>query len=84
LFSTGRGTPLGSPVPTMKIASNSDLASRKPGWSDFDAGTVLRDGMDAAADALLDRIIAVASGEPARNEVNDERAIGIWKRGVTL
>lgn len=84
LFSTGRGTPLGSPVPTMKIASNSDLASRKANWIDFDAGTALTQGMDAAADALLDRIIAVASGEPARNEVNDERAIGIWKRGVTL
>lgn len=84
LFSTGRGTPLGSPVPTMKIASNSDLAARKPGWIDFDAGMVLRDGMDIAADALLARIIAVASGEPARNEANEERAIGIWKRGVTL
>lgn len=84
LFSTGRGTPLGSPVPTMKIATNRDLATRKPGWIDFDASTVLDDGQDAAADALLARIVAVASGEPARNEVNEERAIGIWKSGVTL
>jgi altronate hydrolase len=84
LFSTGRGTPLGSPVPTMKIASNSALATHKPGWIDFDAGMVLDIGMEAAAEALLDRVIAVASGEPARNESNDERAIGIWKRGVTL
>lgn len=84
LFSTGRGTPLGSPVPTMKIASNSALATAKPGWIDFDAGMVLTHGMDAAASALLDRIIAVASGEPACNERNDERSIGIWKRGVTL
>lgn len=84
LFSTGRGTPLGSPVPTIKIASNSGLAQRKPGWIDFDAGTVLNVGMEAAAEALLDRIVAIASGEPARNESNDERAIGIWKRGVTL
>ncbi|WP_367348501.1 UxaA family hydrolase [Sphingobium yanoikuyae] len=84
LFSTGRGTPLGSPVPTMKIASNSALAQRKPGWIDFDAGQVLSQGMDAAAAALLETIIAAASGAPARNEVNDERAIGIWKRGVTL
>lgn len=84
LFSTGRGTPLGSPVPTMKIASNHALAERKPGWIDFDAAIVLEQGMEAAADALLSRIIAVASGEPARNESNDERAIGIWKRGVTL
>lgn len=84
LFSTGRGTPLGSPVPTIKIASNSALAERKPGWIDFDAGQVLERGMAASADALLDRVIAIASGEPARNEANDERAIGIWKRGVTL
>ncbi|NKJ44265.1 altronate dehydratase family protein [Novosphingobium sp. SG720] len=84
LFSTGRGTPLGSPVPTMKIASNTALARHKPGWIDFDAGQALDIGMDAAAQALLARIIAVASGEPARNEANDERAIGIWKRGVTL
>lgn len=84
LFSTGRGTPLGSPVPTVKIASNHSLAERKPGWIDFDAGLVLDLGMAGAADVLLDRIIAIASGEPARNESNDERAIGIWKRGVTL
>lgn len=84
LFSTGRGTPLGSPVPTMKIATNHDLATRKSGWIDFDAATVLDDGQDAAADALIARIVAVASGEPARNETNDERAIGIWKSGVTL
>ncbi len=84
LFSTGRGTPLGSPVPTMKIATNHDLAARKPNWIDYDAAAVLDDGQDAAADALLARIVAVASGEPARNEANDERAIGIWKSGVTL
>lgn len=84
LFSTGRGTPLGSPVPTVKIASNHALAERKPGWIDFDAGIVLERGMRAAAVDLLDRIVSIASGEPARNESNDERAIGIWKRGVTL
>lgn len=84
LFSTGRGTPLGSPVPTVKIASNSALAAHKPRWIDFDAGRVLGEGMEAAAEALMDRIVAIASGEPACNETNDERAIGIWKRGVTL
>ncbi len=84
LFSTGRGTPLGSPVPTIKIATNRDLATRKAGWIDFDASVALDEGQDAAADALLARIVAVASGEPARNEVNEEHAIGIWKSGVTL
>jgi altronate hydrolase len=84
LFTTGRGTPLGFPVPTIKIASNSELARRKPGWIDFDAGRVLEDGFAPAADALLDRIRAVASGEETAAERNDEREIAIWKRGVTL
>jgi len=84
LFTTGRGTPLGFPVPTVKIASNSALAERKKGWIDFDAGSVLRDGFDEAADALLARVAAIASGEPTAAERNGEREIAIWKRGVTL
>lgn len=84
LFTTGRGTPLGFPVPTVKIASNSDLAARKPGWIDFDAGQVLAESMDGAAVALLDRIAEIASGAPTAAERNGEREIAIWKRGVTL
>jgi altronate hydrolase len=84
LFTTGRGTPLGFPVPTVKIASNSALAERKKGWIDFDAGEVLSRGFDGAADRLLDRIVAVASGEATASERNGEREIAIWKRGVTL
>ncbi|WHO37966.1 altronate dehydratase family protein [Sphingobium sp. AP49] len=84
LFSTGRGTPLGSPVPTLKLATNHDLAQRKPGWIDFDAAMVLDVGLDAATDALMAHICAIASGGRARNEVNGERDIAIWKRGVTL
>lgn len=84
LFTTGRGTPLGAPVPTLKIASNSALAAAKPGWIDFDAGTAMADGMAASADALLDRIVAIASGSATAAERNDEREMAIWKRGVTL
>ena len=84
LFTTGRGTPLGFPVPTIKIASNSDLAARKPNWIDFDAGQVLVDGMAPAADALLDTVRAIASGRETAAERNGEREIAIWKRGVTL
>ncbi len=84
LFTTGRGTPLGFPVPTIKIASNSDLAIRKPGWIDFDAGQVLEDGMDPAAAALLDTVCEIASGRETAAERNGEREIAIWKRGVTL
>ena len=84
LFTTGRGTPLGFPVPTVKIASNSDLAARKKGWIDFDAGQVLLGGLEAAADALLERLIDIASGVATAAERNGEREIAIWKRGVTL
>ena len=85
LFTTGRGTPLGFPVPTLKIASNSGLAERKPRWIDFDAGPVASGtGMEEMADALWDKILRTASGEPARNEENDYREIAIWKTGVTL
>lgn len=84
LFTTGRGTPLGFPAPTLKIASNSDLAARKAGWIDFDAGTVIDDGFDAASNALRDLIVATASGAITKAEANEERDIAIWKSGVTL
>ncbi|HEX8466753.1 MAG TPA: altronate dehydratase family protein [Allosphingosinicella sp.] len=84
LFTTGRGTPLGFPVPTVKIASNSELAARKRGWIDFDAGAVLEEGLDPVAERLAHRIAAIASGEETAAERNGEREIAIWKRGVTL
>src|SRR5207253_11336921 len=67
-----------------KIASNSDLAARKPGWIDFDAGQVLTEGFEAAEEALIDRIVAIASGAETAAEKNGEREIAFWKRGVTL
>ncbi len=85
LFTTGRGTPLGFPVPTLKLATNADLAGRKPHWIDFDASGVLGPGgMEGATGALLDLIAETASGKPARNELNGEREIAVWKSGVTL
>ena len=87
LFTTGRGTPLGGPVPTVKIATNTDLAQRKPNWIDFNAGQLL-DGattLPALATTLLDQVIEIASGrQPSRNEVNNFREIAIFKDGVTL
>jgi len=87
LFTTGRGTPLGFPVPTLKVSSNSDIATRKPHWIDFDAGRVLSGerSMDALTDDLLALVLEVASGRTlARNEVHGYREIAIWKHGVTL
>lgn len=85
LFTTGRGTPLGFPVPTVKISSNSDLAQRKPHWIDFNAGIVL-DGvsMDDCAEQFFNQLLKFASGQVTKNEQNDCREIAIWKRGVTL
>lgn len=83
LFTTGRGTPLGFPAPTLKIASNADLAARKPRWIDFDASVALADA-PAAANRLMDLVLATASGQMTRSEHNGERGIALWKRGVTL
>ena len=87
LFTTGRGTPLGFPVPTIKVSSNTDIATRKPHWIDFNAGELL-DGTKTMAqleDDLFALILAAASGERlANNEKNGYREIAIWKEGVTL
>ena len=87
LFTTGRGTPLGFPVPTVKVSSNSDIARKKPHWIDFDAGRLLSGGatLDALADELLSAVVEVASGRRlANNERHGYREIAIWKAGVTL
>jgi altronate hydrolase len=85
LFTTGRGTPLGFPAPTLKISSNSDLALRKPRWIDFDAGPLIGGADRSALTAqLLDLITAVAAGSPCRHEQAGAREIALWKRGVTL
>lgn len=85
LFTTGRGTPLGGPVPTLKIATNADLARRKHGWIDFDAGALLAGEDPARVDErFLDLVLATASGQAARNERNGHREIALFKDGVTL
>jgi altronate hydrolase len=85
LFTTGRGTPLGFPAPTIKISSNSALAEKKPHWIDFDAGRLLNGReRQAAARELQAFILAVASGRATKSELNGEREIAIWKGGVTL
>ena len=82
LFSTGRGTPLGGPVPTVKIATNGTLAETKKNWIDFNAGPML-DGVDLS-EAFMRYIVRVADGEETRNEQNGYREIAIFKDGVTL
>lgn len=85
LFTTGRGTPFGSPVPTLKLASNTQLAEHKAKWIDFNAGTVATgESLDAAGSRLLDLVLEIASGKQARNEINGFRGISIFKDGVCL
>lgn len=84
LFTTGRGTPLGFPVPTVKVASNSQLARNKASWIDFDAGRVLEDGADAVSADFARYLLAVASGKQTAAERSRQRVIALWKRGVTL
>ena len=85
LFTTGRGTPLGAPVPTVKIATNHPLANRKAGWIDFDAAQMLDKPVDGVRDELLQLICDIASGKKqTANERNGYREIAIFKNGVTL
>lgn len=85
LFTTGRGTPFGSFVPTMKISTNSALAKLKPTWIDFNAG-VLAEGtsMEKLSADFIDYVLSVVSGESVNNEKNNWREIAIFKTGVTL
>ena len=88
LFTTGRGTPYGTVVPTLKISTNSALAEKKPHWIDFDAGVLLGNekvGMDELAGQFMDFVLEIASGKKcARNEEHRCQEIAIFKDGVTL
>ena len=85
LFTTGRGTPFGTFVPTMKISTNSALAENKPGWIDFNAGVIVEnEAMEDTCKRFVEYIIKVASGEKVNNEKKNYREIAIFKNGVTL
>ncbi len=85
LFTTGRGTPFGTFVPTVKISTNSNLFINKPGWIDFNAGSLIEgDGMDHLSKRFIDYIIEVMNGRPVNNEIKNYREISIFKTGVTL
>lgn len=85
LFTTGRGTPFGTYVPTVKVSTNSNLFNNKPGWIDFNAGSLVEgESMDSLAERFIDFIIEVASGKETNNERKNYREIAIFKTGVTL
>ena len=85
LFTTGRGTPVGGPAPTVKVSTNTPLSQKKAGWIDFNAG-VLVEGqtMESVSEAFFEKVLRVASGEPTRSETCGDRQIAIFKDGVTL
>jgi altronate hydrolase len=85
LFTTGRGTPFGTFVPTMKISTNTALAKNKPTWIDFNAGVIVEgETMSNTLNRFTEYIIRVASGEEVNNELKGYREIAIFKTGVTL
>ena len=85
LFTTGRGTPFASPVPTVKISSNSSLAGRKKNWIDFNAGVLVEDQeLDETAQKLFDYVVEVASGKKVCSEEAGFHDMAIFKQGVTL
>lgn len=85
LFTTGRGTPFASPVPTVKISSNSQLAGRKSNWIDFNCGVLVEDAtLEEMGQQLFDYVIEVASGKQVKAEENGFHDMAIFKQGVTL
>ena len=85
LFTTGRGTPFGTVVPTVKISTNTNLSNKKKNWIDFNAGEII-DGfsLENVFKKFLDRIILIINGEKTCNEINEFEEIAIFKDGVTL
>jgi altronate hydrolase len=85
LFTTGRGTPFGGFIPTVKISTNSELAEKKKHWIDFDAGKLCgATNMSALSEEFIQYIIRVVNGEKTNNEKNGAREIALFKSGVTL
>ena len=85
LFTTGRGTPFASPVPTVKISSNSNIAKKKQNWIDFNCGVLTEDvTLDELSDQLFDFVIAIASGKKVKAEEAGFHDMAIFKQGVTL
>lgn len=86
LFTTGRGTPFGTFVPTMKVSTNSQLAEKKHNWIDFNAGVLLDEGADPekVVDDLVAKVVAVADGQRLHHELTGAKEIAIFKTGVTL
>ena len=84
LFVTGKGTPVGGVVPTVKISSNTALFEKKSNWVDFDAGAVLESDYETRLEKLIDFVIAVADGKLTKNEINSTRELAILKTGITL
>ncbi|MDR2038369.1 MAG: altronate dehydratase family protein [Bacteroidales bacterium] len=85
LFTTGRGTPFGTYVPTLKISTNTPLYEKKPGWIDFNAGSIVENETIAEVnERFISYIVRIASGEPVNNEKKGYREIAIFKTGVTL
>ena len=78
LFTTGRGTPFGCVIPTMKVATNDTLAANKPNWIDWNAMS------NPDVEEFAKKVLAVASGEKAKNELSGAQGIAIFKDGVTL
>lgn len=85
LFTTGRGTPYGGFVPTLKISTNSELANKKKRWIDFDAGMLVGNtSMHETHEQFVQLLVDVVNGQETCNEKNDIREVAIWKKGVTL
>lgn len=83
-FTTGRGTPFGSIIPTIKVSSNTEIYNKKKDWIDFDAGALLREPVNTVLQRFVDTTFDIVNNRRANNELNGYREIAIFKTGVTL
>lgn len=84
LFTTGRGNPFSSFVPTIKVSSNSPLAEKKPRWIDFDAGRLLQTPMQELVEQFIDNMLEVINGKKTNNEKYNIHGFTMFKTGVTV
>ena len=88
LFTTGLGTPTGNPIaPVVKLSTNSDLARRMHDIIDIDTGAIItgENTIEQMGEAIMDKVIQVASGElRTKAEVKAQEDFIPWKRGVSL
>ncbi|SFF63689.1 altronate dehydratase large subunit [Planifilum fulgidum] len=87
LFTSGRGTPTGSPIaPVIKIASNTRMFETMQENMDLNAGTVIdgTESVESVGKRIFEEILQVCSGKLTKSEILRQHDFGIWRIGPTF